>query len=244
MRKTNGKWAGVLAAGITAVGFVTSGVAQASPARMELRPAHAQPADCAHPAYGPSTVNVGLSSGVTTFAVIADCTGGLTDWSLDTSLFFVYKDAPDNTFHPYELTDSDAGNHDITLTTDDANYTEDQFVGTFTLKRYDTWGNTFNAYPEPVKKGSPIKFTGQLLRVNWDQGKYYGYGNGYTQLQFRAQNTPTWHTVKTLRTSTSSPGLIDGTSIAATTSGFWRVYYTGNEFGSPAYSKTDYVEVT
>jgi hypothetical protein len=129
------------------------------------------------------------------------------------------------------------------LTTTDEDFHEDQFVGIFTLKRYSTWGKTFNAYPEPIKKGSSIKFTGELLRANWDNGRYYGYGNGYTQLQFRPAGNPTFTTVKTFRTSTSSPGYISGLSATATVSGFWRVYYTGNEYGSPAYSTTDYVGV-
>jgi hypothetical protein len=230
---------------IAVVGLGTPITAQASPGRAQLKAAkHAKPADCHDPAYGPSTVNVGLSSVVKTFSVTADCDGGLSGWSLETSIFYVYDGAPDNTFHPYDLSDSEAGSYDITATTDDGEFNQNEFLGTFNLKRYSTWGNTFNASPEPVKKGSTINFYGELLRANWDQGKYYGYGNGYTHLDFRPAGDPTWRTVKTFRTSSSYVGHITNLTTVATVSGFWRVYYTGNDYGSPAYSTTDYVGVS
>ena len=230
----NRRWISVFAAGIAAVTLLTPVAARGNPAPLHARRAHAQPAACADPAYGPATVNVGLSSVVKTFSVTADCNGGLSGWSLETQMFYVDDTAPDYTFHPYSLTDSQAGDTDITATTYDGDYNSDEFLGTFTLKRYDTWGSTFNASPEPVKKGATIRFSGELLRANWDQGKYYGYGNGYSHLDFRPAGNPTFTTVKTFRTSSTSPGYISGLSAKATVSGFWRVYYTGNEFGSPA----------
>jgi hypothetical protein len=238
--KSKRKWVSVFAiAGVAAASLMGStGSAQASPA-------HARPASCSDPSYSPSTVNLGLSPVVETFHVTADCDGGLAGWEvyIPDLYIYVYDGAPQETFTPSQQTDSDAGAYSTQLTTDDANYNQNEFLSTFHLKRYDTWGNTFNASPEPVKKGATIKFYGELLRANWDQGKYYGYGNGYTHLDFRPAGNPAWKTVKTFRTSTTSPGYISGLTAAATVSGFWRVYYTGNDYGSPALSKTDYVEV-
>jgi hypothetical protein len=229
-----------LISALSAVGVVAALVA------LPGGPAQAQSSDCTATSFTPSTVNLGLSPVVETFNVVSStCDSSLSEWSVDVTNLFVYafKESPQEGFNPSDLTDSDAG----TLATEVDTYGADGYKRItyklpFHLKRYGTWGNTFNAGPEPIKKGSSIRFTGELLRANWDQGKYYGYGDGNTEIQFRARDTSTYHTLKTLRTSTSSAGHID-TTLKASRSGTWRVYYTGNAYGSPAYSKTDYVEV-
>lgn len=236
------KWLGAIAAaGIVSLGLIGSaGTAQATPER---------PASCYGGSFSPGTVNLGLSSGVETFRLQGDCDGGLADWNLTIPDLYVTvsHDSPDATFSAAArsgfmgYSDSDAGPHEVQLTTYDGNYNSNDWLATFYLKRYDTWGKTFNAGPEPITKGATISFSGELMRANWDAGRYYAYGNGYSHLEFRPAGNPTWTTVKTFRTS--STGHISGLTAKATVSGFWRAVYTGNDYGSPATSISDYVEV-
>ena len=53
----------------------------------------------------------------------------------------------------------------------------------FYVKR-NTMMPTFNASPEPVRKGSPVKVAGRLARLNPDVG-YVGYGGSTISVYFK-----------------------------------------------------------
>ncbi|MEU4090975.1 calcium-binding protein [Streptomyces sp. NPDC026673] len=99
---------------------------------------------------------------------------------------------------------------------------------------------TFNASPEPVKKGKPITVTGKLERANWATGKYAGYTSQSVQLQFRKKGTSTYKTVKTVKSS--STGALK-TTVTASTDGYWRYNFVGTSTTGTAVSTSDFVDV-
>ncbi len=111
-----------------------------------------------------------------------------------------------------------------------------------TLKRQATFGKTFNATPEPVKKGKKLTLKATLSRVNWNGAKtlkYVGF-NGKAQVQFKAAGATTYKTVKTVQATTK--GKIS-TTVKATKSGSWRLVYAGVSTTAPATSVADAVKV-
>jgi hypothetical protein len=120
-----------------------------------------------------------------------------------------------------------------------------EFAGTemdLTLQRRATFGKSFNASPEPVKKGKKIKIKGTLGRINWNGAKnlkYVGFSNK-AQIQFKASGTSKYVTVKTV-TSTKK-GKVN-TTVKANKSGAWRLYFAGLSTTSSATSHGDFVQV-
>jgi hypothetical protein len=120
-----------------------------------------------------------------------------------------------------------------------------EFAGTemnLTLQRRATFGKSFNASPEPVKKGQKIKVKGTLARINWTGAKnlkYVGFSNK-AQIQFKASGTTEYVTVKTV-TSTKKGKI--STTVKANKSGSWRLYFGGLSTTSTAASHGDFVRV-
>ena len=113
---------------------------------------------------------------------------------------------------------------------------------TIILQRRATFGSTFNASPEPVKKGKKISLKASLARVNWNGAKtlkYVGFA-GTARVQFKAAGTTTYVTKKTVKSN--SKGKVS-TTITATKSGTWRLYFPGLSTTAPAISTTDVVKV-
>jgi hypothetical protein len=109
---------------------------------------------------------------------------------------------------------------------------------TISLLRRTTWGTTFNASPEPRRKGQSIKVTGQVSRANWDTGRYQKVG-AYVQLQFKGEREESFHTVRTVW----DDGASATTTIKAVRSGTLRYYYPGDGTHAPSASKGDFVKV-
>jgi hypothetical protein len=110
-----------------------------------------------------------------------------------------------------------------------------------TLLRRATFG-TFNASPEPVKKGKKITLTSTLSRINWNGAKtlkYVGWA-GKAQVQFKAAGASEYTTVKTVKAS--SKGKVS-TTVTATKTGTWRLFFAGLSTTAPATSGTDAVKV-
>jgi hypothetical protein len=111
-----------------------------------------------------------------------------------------------------------------------------------TLQRRSTFGSTFNASPEPVKKGKKISIKATLTRVNWTGAKhlhYVGFANQAT-LQFKEAGTTRYVNVKTVTSNTK--GKIS-TTVAAKKSGRWRLYFPGLSTTASTTSASDTVKV-
>jgi hypothetical protein len=206
--------------------------------------APAASATCTIDNYSPRSVVIGLSPIVKTFGVSASgC--AIQGWSIDiaNTFIFVYDGAPQEVFYPTDFVDSDAGykaDAVIEAYDEDYNTSTSVMLDSFVVKRNTTWG-AFNASPEPVSKGKPIKITGTLRVASWSQMKYVPQKGSTVSVQFKKAGTSTWSTVKKVVTS-STYGTVS-TSVNATYDGSWRLYYPGSGTRGPATSITDYVDV-
>ncbi len=121
---------------------------------------------------------------------------------------------------------------------DDDDTRTDTLATSFSLLRRTTWGTTFNASPEPRRKGQNLNITGQISRANWDTGKYEKFGV-YVKLQFRGENEESYHSVRTVWDNGASAS----TTIKAVRSGYLRYYFPGDALHAPSASRADYVKV-
>ena len=99
---------------------------------------------------------------------------------------------------------------------------------TFQVKRHVQF-STFNASPEPVRKGSPIKVAGVVTRLGFTStrvAKYVPYTAHPVDVYFRAAMPPsTKPYVKVARTTTTSTGAF-AKSFTATVDGCWKALST------------------
>ena len=103
--------------------------------------------------------------------------------------------------------------------------------------------NSFNASPEPVRKGSAIKVSGvvQRLSVNsYGDAKYVPYASHPIDVYFRA-STSTAYTKVSYATTTSTGYF--ARSITATVDGCWKVYSTQTAYNVGRWSEADCVDV-
>ncbi|MGX2996695.1 hypothetical protein JNUCC64_20875 [Streptomyces sp. JNUCC 64] len=99
---------------------------------------------------------------------------------------------------------------------------------------------TANASPEPVARGRAITVTGKLTRADWNTKKYGPYADRKVSLQFRANGTDTFKTVK--KATTSRTGALR-TTVTASVDGSYRWVYYGNSTTGVATSAADHVDV-
>ncbi len=216
----------------------------------------AQPAaadvPCTVSGYSPQTVVVGLSQVVRQFSVtVSDC-ATLNSWSLfgygdpgygTTALLWENDRAPYEYFSAAWLYNADAGfrwDVEVDAHNGDSLATVQAFPSSFVLKRA-TAISSFDASPEPVTKGRPITVKGLLRSADWEQAKYVPLRYAPVRVQFKAVGSPTWTTVKTVKSS--STGWVT-TTVTASVDGYWRLSYAGNfKFGSRT-TGSDYVNVS
>jgi hypothetical protein len=118
---------------------------------------------------------------------------------------------------------------------------------------YDAWGPlgsgvqlkraaklTADASPEPVRKGRTITVTGKLTRADWETGGYSGYTSQKATLQFRAKNSTSYTTLKTV---TSGTGGALKTTTTATKDGYYRYVFAGTSTTGAATAPGDYIDV-
>ncbi|NUP83644.1 MAG: hypothetical protein HOV96_39575 [Nonomuraea sp.] len=96
---------------------------------------------------------------------------------------------------------------------------------------------TFNAYPEPVKRGKYLRFKGKL-QID-DEGSWEGY-SGKVALYFKRAGSHKWEYVKT--TASSDSGRLY-TKVKAWHSGYWKFVFGGDEDAYGDTSRRDYVRV-
>ncbi|MWA01510.1 hypothetical protein F8568_014200 [Actinomadura sp. LD22] len=103
--------------------------------------------------------------------------------------------------------------------------------------RYRTWIYSFNASPEPVKKGKTITVKGQLFRY---MDKQMPGPNAPVSLYFQAKGSSKWTQVATVKTA--SNGWFSKT-FKASQDGTWRASYNGSAAYLASNKPTDYVDV-
>ena len=212
---------------LTAVGTVTAAPAQAD-------------VPCTITGFSPRTVSVGVVPVTATFGIgTSGCVQG--GWSLEGEDFYAFDDAPQQTFNPF--TNSQAGPQDVIATAYNSDFSprERVFANGFSLKRRSVWQTgSFNASPEPVRKGRAISLKGRLLIADWDNNRWVGYSNRAISVQFRT-STGSYATVKTVTTRGDGWAIA---SITAQRTGVWRLVYGGNTLASNAITAGDAVSVT
>ncbi|MET0765378.1 MAG: hypothetical protein ABWY29_10960 [Blastococcus sp.] len=218
---------------LATVGLTLAGVAVAPAAQAD--------APCTISNFSPRSVVVGLTPIVKTFKV--STTGcSLQGWIARTSdyTFLAFDDAPQETFSPW--LNSEAGPKDAMISAYSVTTTREKvFPDGFSLLRRTTWqSGSFNASPEPVKKGAPLSITGRLLVVDWTNDKYIPYAGRSISVQFR---TPTgaYSTVK--KATTDKNGWVR-TTVPASATGVWRLSYGGNTIAGSSLTVGDAVTVT
>lgn len=106
------------------------------------------------------------------------------------------------------------------------------------LKRATTWGSTFNASPEPRRKGQKMNINGSIKYANWDTGQYQKFGT-YVMLQFRPAGQDDYQDVKLVWDN----GVDAKTTVKVTRTGTWRYHFDGDDTHGPSNSKGDTVKV-
>ncbi|WP_188187485.1 hypothetical protein [Nonomuraea sp. SYSU D8015] len=104
-------------------------------------------------------------------------------------------------------------------------------------EKADTRLIKFNAYPEPIKRGRFLKFTGKLQAD--DEGTWEGY-SGKVALFFKPVGSKKWQYVKSFWSGDSGRLY---TKVKAWNSGHWRFVFKGDEDTYGSSSRKDYVRV-
>ncbi len=217
---------------LTAVGLsMALGIAGAPAAQADV--------PCTITNFSPRSVVVGLTPIVKTFGV---STTGCSQryWRARSDAFFVFPASPQYTFEPWS--NSKAGSYDVVVDASNADWDERSkvFPDGFKLLRRTTWQtNSFNAGPEPAKRGSTITITGRLLLVDWSQDRYVPYAGRSVALEFR---TPTGTYTHVKAVTTDANGWVR-TTVPASSTGVWRLRYGGNTIAGSAVTLGDSVQV-
>ncbi|MGY1703873.1 hypothetical protein ACI79C_04800 [Geodermatophilus sp. SYSU D00697] len=221
---------------LATLGLTVGGVAVAAPAQADVR--------CTITNFSPRSVVVGLSPVTRTFGVSTSGCWSVDYWNVDHagSEFYASTYYPQETFNPNLYWNSNAGPKDVIVEAENGDWvtTERTFVDGFSLLRRTTWqSGTFNASPEPARKGSQITVKGRLLVADWDRMAYVGYAGRTIQVQYRTLNG-TYRTVKTVKTDRN--GWVNTTATASAT-GIWRLHYGGNSVAAGSVPVGDSVQV-
>lgn len=137
-----------------------------------------------------------------------------------------------NPIHAAAFVDANHNNLD-----DDGTHMTD-LSETITLLRKTKFGNSFDASPEPVRKGRRISVSATLSTADWNTGTWATV-DAKVKVQFKANGKDHYTTVKTV---TATDGQLD-TSVVAKRSGHWRVSYPGSGTTAASTSNSDYVKV-
>ena len=226
--------------GIGAILTLGLSVLLAVPAHVTV-PAQAATA-CTITNFSPRTVVVGARPVVKTFGVsTSGCTR--TSWSVLESEyeFFTSNYSPQYTFNPWD--NAEAGRKDVIVTATNADFAERErvFADAFTLLRATQWqSGSFNAGPEPVKRGGKVTLRGRLIVADWGTDKYVPLAGKRVDVQFRT-TTGTYRTVAVA--TTGSDGSVR-TSVPASGTGIWRLSYAGSSTTASAVVAGDTVAMT
>jgi len=226
-----------------------------SSARIASSAAAAVAADgaCTIKGYTPNKIILGSSAVRPTFKVVTTgCT--VNDWYVLLFPFLggesddsgnAWLETPKATLDPHLLANSMAGKQSgavevgVQATDLSESYNEDLSL---TLLRASAFP-TFDA-SEPVKKGKNITIKATFGRINWNGSKHLKntpFVGGKAQLQFKADGTTAYTTVKTV---TAAAGGKLSTTVKASKTGRWRFYFPGSSTTGTSVSASDAVKVT
>jgi hypothetical protein len=191
--------------------------------------------------FTPRSAVVGATPTVVTFQVTASgCTLRHWELSLGPYDYYTYLQSPRATIRP--LHDAAAGAQAVLVDTCNSEFDcrTTSFPKGFTLKRQTTWQTgSFDATPEPVRKGRPISLQGRLLVVSWDAHRYVGFVKRLVSVEFR---TPTGSYTQVATAVTDATGWVR-TTVPASSTGVWRLRYGGSTIAGPATAVGDTVQV-
>ncbi len=196
---------------------------------------------CRTVGFTPRSAVVGATPTVVSFRVTASaCTLRHWELSLGPYDYYTYLQQPRATILPRR--DATAGPQDVLVDTCNSEFDcrTTSFPKGFTLKRRTTWQTgSFDATPEPVRKGRPISLKGRLLVVNWDAGRYVGFVKRLVSVEFR---TPTGSYTQVATAVTDATGWVR-TTVPASRTGVLRLRYGGSTVAGPATAVGDSVQV-
>ncbi|MFD7438235.1 calcium-binding protein [Streptomyces sp. NPDC059861] len=98
---------------------------------------------------------------------------------------------------------------------------------------------TTHAFPTSVKKGYPVVLSGALIRADWERQKYVTFGGQPVRVQFRAENSGSFRTVKVIKAD--GKGFLR-TTVRATADGYWRFRFWGSSTTAAAANAGAYVD--
>ena len=196
---------------------------------------------CRTVGFTPRSAVVGATPTVVTFQVTASgCTLRHWELSLGPYDYYTYLQSPRATLRPQH--DATAGPQAVLVDTCNSEFDcrTTSFPTGFTLQRRTTWQTgSFDATPEPVRKGRPISLKGRLLVVDWDAGRYVGFVKQLVSVEFR---TPTGAYAQVATAATDAAGWVR-TTVPASRTGVWRLRYGGSTIAGPATAVGDTVQV-
>ena len=138
---------------------------------------------------------------------------------------------------------SATGRGSLNVEVNDSDYNTTYRDGVPFYVRRNVTMNSFNAAPEPVRKGSPVTVSGLVKRLSvnsWGDARYVPYVSHSVHIYFRASTSKTYTKVAT--TSTTSNGTF-AKKITATVDGCWKAYSTQTSYNVGRWSTGDCVDV-
>lgn len=110
---------------------------------------------------------------------------------------------------------------------------------TVQLLRRTSWFSSFNAAPEPRRKGQTLTLSGQYQVADWNSASYTYPDDHKVKVQFRAAGSSQYKNVASVWTSYGAANY----QAKVSKSGYWRFYFPGTDTTAASYSNSDYVKV-
>jgi hypothetical protein len=231
-----------------AIVFATVAIGSLTPAEAdEQRPLHlsadmkAQPPECTASGFTPTSITLAGDAAAVTFQLVGTC----PVWWITVPELGLYADesATVETIDPDYLSNTDAGRRAAVLGfCDDVELTAcGELATSFVLRRYTSFGGTYDAYPEPINELATLRMTATLQRFNWETGRFDPYtpNNGIAVIQFQPVGG---HFFDYKQVAIGPGGVVNG-AVVARLDGAWRYRFPGNIAAGAQFSLPDYVEV-
>ena len=107
-------------------------------------------------------------------------------------------------------------------------------------EKFDTVIKSYNAAPEPIRKGRTLHVSGRLLRVNNLGTGYTSYSGKTIRVYFLAKGAKSWTYMGS--TKTAKDGRFRK-AFKAKRDGVWRAYFPGTSNFDKQKSRDDYIDV-
>lgn len=107
-------------------------------------------------------------------------------------------------------------------------------------EKFDTVIKSYNAAPEPIRKGRTLNVSGRLLRVNNLGTGYTSYSGKTIRVYFLAKGAESWTYMGS--TKTAEDGRFRK-AFKAKRDGVWRAYFPGTSNFDRQKSRDDYIDV-